>query len=183
DILVNNAGVVHGGRFGDVGLEDHLETVDVNLAGVVRTTHVFLPDLCAGDSGRLVNIASASGFVGLPWGVTYAATKWAVIGFSEGLRQELRETGCDRVVVTAVCPAYIETGLFRGAAPPRLTRALAADEVARRTVLAMCRGRRRLLLPWLVRTAPWMVALPSWLADPLSRLLRVSTSMRSWRGR
>lgn len=183
EILVNNAGVVHGGLFIDVPLERHLETLGVNLGGVVSMTHAFLPDLCAADAGRLVNVASASAFVGLPWAVTYSASKWGVAGFSEGIRQELRAGGHHRVAVTAVCPAYIDTGLFRGARPPHLMRALAAPVVARRTVRAMCRGRRRLLMPLLARSAPWMVALPSWLGDPVSRVLGVATSMRSWRGR
>lgn len=183
EILINNAGVVHGGVFTEVALEDHLDTVAVNLGGVLVMTHTFLPDLCRADAGRLVNIASASGFIGLPWGVSYSATKWAVVGLSEGLRQELAARGHHNVAVTVACPAYIDTGLFHGVKPPRLIRSLSPDAVARRTLVAMCRGRRRLLVPWLARSAPWMVALPSWLGDRLSRVLGVASSMRSWRGR
>lgn len=183
EILVNNAGVVYGGPFVEVPLERHLRTIAVNLEGPIAMTHAFLADLCAADAGRLVNIASASGFLGLPWGVTYSASKWGMVGFSEGIRQELAASGRPRVRVTAVCPAYIETELFRGARPPRGTRALEPPYVARRAIDAMCRGRRRLLLPLLARAAPWTVVLPSWIADPLSRVLGVADSMRGWRGR
>ncbi|MDH3428286.1 MAG: SDR family NAD(P)-dependent oxidoreductase, partial [Gemmatimonadota bacterium] len=68
DILVNNAGIVHGGAFLDVSLEHHLQTYRVNTLGLVAMTHAFLPDLIAGPEGHLVNISSASGFIGLPFG-------------------------------------------------------------------------------------------------------------------
>ncbi|MEL7061719.1 MAG: SDR family NAD(P)-dependent oxidoreductase, partial [Acidobacteriota bacterium] len=80
DILVNNAGVVHGGPFLEVPLERHLQTYRVNVDGVVQMTHAFLPDLIASSRSQAVFIASASGFVGLPNGSTYASSKWAVIG-------------------------------------------------------------------------------------------------------
>jgi short-subunit dehydrogenase len=181
-LLVNNAGVVFGGAFLEVGLERHLQTYRVNAEGLVTVTHVFLPQLLASPSGNVVNIASASGFIGLPWGTTYASSKWSVVGFSEGLRLELAEAGHRHVKVTAVCPGYIETGLFSGARPPRLTRVLTPATVARRVVRAVERGRRRLLLPTLARLGPISVALPAGVGDALGRLLGVHASMREWKG-
>ena len=92
DVLVNNAGIAAGGSFLDVPLDRHLATVAVNLTGVLTVTHAFLPDLLARPEARIVNIASASAVVALPLGASYAATKWAVLGFSESLREELRLT-------------------------------------------------------------------------------------------
>ena len=92
-ILINNAGVVHGGPFLDVPLDRHLATYRVNVDGVVIMTHTFLPDLLVGHQSHLINMASASGFIGLPYGSTYASSKWAVIGFSESIRQELEKGG------------------------------------------------------------------------------------------
>ena len=92
-VLVNNAGIVHGGPFLEVPVEKHLRTYRVNVEGVVAMTHAFLPDLVAADEGHLVNVASASGFVGLPFGSTYASSKWAVIGLAESLRLELKKLG------------------------------------------------------------------------------------------
>src|SRR5688572_32354799 len=56
----------------------------------------------------LVNIASATGLVGVPYGTTYASSKWAVIGFSESLRQELKELGQTHVKVTTICPSTVD---------------------------------------------------------------------------
>jgi NADP-dependent 3-hydroxy acid dehydrogenase YdfG len=80
DVLVNNAGVVFGGEFGAVPLARHRTTVDVNLSGVLAVTHAFLPGLAGRPAAHVVNVVSASAVVGLPFGASYAATKWAVLG-------------------------------------------------------------------------------------------------------
>ena len=184
DVLVNNAGVVHGGAFLDVPLPDHLATYRVNTEGVVIMTHAFLTDLLARPESHLVQIASASGFVGLPFGATYASSKWAVVGFSESIRMELRQLNHRHVGVTTVCPSYVQTGMFDGARAPRLTRLLTADRVAELTVRAVLRNRAFVLTPWLVTLTPMMnAALPRWLFDRLSGVFGVTTSMASWHGR
>lgn len=182
-VLVNNAGVVHGGPFLQVPLERHLGTLRVNVDGVVAMTHAFLPDLVASREGHLVNVASASGFVGLPFGSTYAASKWAVIGFTESIRLELKKLGHAHVGVTSLCPSYVDTGMFEGVRPPRLTRFLGADEVAS-DVLAAVRAKRPFVLePWLVKLTPFLAnSLPTAVSDRLSDLFGASTGMRSWRG-
>ncbi len=124
DILVNNAGVVFGGAFMDVPLEKHRMTFDVNVTGLTNTTWIFLTDLIARPEARIINIASASGLIALPYGATYGASKWAAIGLSEALRQELRDQGHDHVRITSVCPSFIDTGMFHGVTPPRMTRML-----------------------------------------------------------
>src|SRR5262245_55567896 len=130
DVLVNNACVVFGGGFLDVSLDRHLTTVSVNLSGLLTVTHAFLPDLIARPEARLVNIASASAVIALPLATSYAASKWAVLGFSDSLREELRRAGHRHVGVTAICPSYIATGLFDGARPARLTSMLTPEHVA-----------------------------------------------------
>jgi short-subunit dehydrogenase len=183
DVVVNNAGVVFGGPFLDVPVERHLATVSVNLAGVLAVTHTFLPALMARPEARLVNIASASAVLALPLAASYAATKWAVLGFSESLREELRLAGHTHVRVTAVCPSYIATGLFDGARPARLTRLLTPEAVARAVRRAAERGSEFVMLPW---TARLLYAVSGVLPRPLyARLCRglgVSTSMAGWRG-
>lgn len=183
-VLVNNAGVVHGGAFLEVPLERHLRTYRVNVDGVVTMAHAFLPDLIGAAEGHLVNVASASGFIGLPFGSTYASSKWAVIGFSESIRLELKELGHRHVGVTSLCPSYVDTGMFAGVRPPRLTRFLTADEVAAE-LLAAIRARRPFVLePWLVKLTPFLAnGLPKPLSDLLSGLFGATTGMRSWRGR
>jgi all-trans-retinol dehydrogenase (NAD+) len=184
DVLVNNAGVVFGGPFVDVPLDRHHLTVAVNLGGGLNVTHAFLADLVARPEAHVVNIASASAFIPLPWAASYAASKWAVVGFTESLRDELRLQGHRHVGVTAVCPSYITTGLFAGAAPPRLTTWLTPIGAADATVRAVLRGQGMVVLPWRVRMLLGVAGLLPW---PLWRramaLTGVSTSMTGWAGR
>lgn len=97
DILVNNAGIVCGGTFENVPLERHKAIYEVNCLGPVTVTHALLPGLLARPESHIVNIASASALLPLPYAATYASSKWAVLGFSESLR----EAASDRSVTRA----------------------------------------------------------------------------------
>ena len=127
--LINNAGVVFGGEFEQVELDQHLNTFRVNSEGLMATTHAFLDDLIQAKEAYLVNIASASAFIGLPYGSTYAASKWAVVGFSESLRLELAVRKIRHVHVTSVCPSYISTGMFDGVKTPLFSPMLTPKKV------------------------------------------------------
>lgn len=184
DVLVNNAGVVFGGPFLDVPMERHLATYRVNVLGVVAITHAFLPDLIGRPEAHVVQIASASGYLGVPFGATYASSKWAAIGFAESLRLELAELGHRHVHVTTVCPSYVATGLFAGARAPRLSRMLTAERVAAQVVRAVQRDRVFVRTPWLVELTPFLRGvLPLRVFDATARLLGVTSSMAGWRGR
>jgi all-trans-retinol dehydrogenase (NAD+) len=184
DVLVNNAGAFHGGAFLDVPLDDHVATFQVNALAVVGVTYAFLPDLLARPEAHIVNIASAAGFTGLPFGSTYAASKWAVIGFSESIRLELLEQGCRHVGVTTVCPAYVGTGMFEGARALRLTRMLTPERVADLTVRAVRANRDMVMTPWVVALGPAFTGiLPRRLVDRISRLFGAPTSLAAWKGR
>jgi short-subunit dehydrogenase len=184
DVLVNNAGVVFGGALVDVPLEHHLTTYRVNVLGLVTMTHTFLPDLLSRADAHLVNIASASGLIGLPYGSTYASSKWAVIGFSESLRLELEMMGHRHVHVTTVCPSYVSTGLFEGARAPLTTRLLTADRLAATIVGAVKRDAIWVRTPWLVKVTPVLKGvLPTRMFYSVASLLGVNTSMTEWKGR
>ena len=184
DLLVNNAGVVHGGAFLDVPLERHDTTFRVNTLGLVAVTHAFLGDLINRPEAHLVNIASAAAFTGLPFGTTYAASKWAVLGFSESIRLELLEQGRRHVHVTAVCPGYVGTGMFEGARALRLTRILTPERIADLTVRAVLRNREMVMTPWVVALGPALRGvLPRRLFDAVSALFGARSSMAEWKGR
>jgi all-trans-retinol dehydrogenase (NAD+) len=184
DVLVNNAGLVFGGGFLDVPLEQHLTTYRVNTLGLVAMTHAFLPDLIASTDGHVVNVASASGFIGLPFGATYASSKWAVIGFSESLALELELQGHRHVHVTTICPSYVATGLFDGAKAPLMTKLLTADRVADLTVHAVLANKPHVRAPWLAAMTPILKGImPFRLFYHMAALLGVNTSMMKWRGR
>lgn len=184
DILINNAGVVFGGEFERVDLDQHLSTLQINTLGLIAMSHAFMDDLRDAPRGHLVNIASASAYIGLPWGSTYAASKWAVLGFSESLRLELLERGIDHVSVTTVCPSYISTGMFDGARSPLLSPMLTPEKVVKSILRGVKRGEAMVTEPAMVKSIDLLKgALPRRLWDEVARRTGISTSMKHWQGK
>jgi all-trans-retinol dehydrogenase (NAD+) len=182
-VLVNNAGVVTGGQFLDVPLEKHMVTYDVNTHGPVIVTHLFLQDLIDSDEGHLVNIASASALIALPNAATYASSKWAVLGFTDSLREELELTGHDHVGVSVICPSYINTGMFEGAKAPLLTPILTPENLAAKIVRCVKKRKTHLLTPGLVRLIPLGKATwPRVIFRRLLQFLGVYQGMKDWKG-
>ena len=126
DVLVNNAGVAVGGTFEQVCEEDFEWLFEINFWGVVRMTRAFLPLLRASNDARVVNISSLYGIVAPPEQAAYAASKFAVRGFSEALRHELEGSG---VGVTVVHPGGVNTSIAEKA---RIPAGVTEDEIARR---------------------------------------------------
>jgi NAD(P)-dependent dehydrogenase (short-subunit alcohol dehydrogenase family) len=111
DVVVNNAGVGFLGPFLDTPLSAWHQVVGVNLMGVVHVSRAFLPGMiAAGGARHLVNVASAAGIHAVPNLSAYSASKHAVLGLSDALAMELRDTG---VGVTVVCPGIINTPIIR----------------------------------------------------------------------
>ena len=111
-LLVNNAGVALGGRFDQVTLEEFDWVMAVNFRAVVRLTHTLLPVLRAHPGAHLVTVSSVFGIFAPAGQVAYAASKFAVRGFSEALRHELAGTG---IGVTVVHPGGIRTRIAESA--------------------------------------------------------------------
>ena len=109
-VVVNNAGVSLSDTVGSMKREDFEWLIDINFWGVVRGTEAFLPQLRARDDAHLVNISSIFGIVGIPGQSAYNASKFAVRGFSESLRQELHGSS---VKVTCVHPGGVRTNIIR----------------------------------------------------------------------
>jgi NAD(P)-dependent dehydrogenase (short-subunit alcohol dehydrogenase family) len=116
DLLVNNAGVAVGGTFEQVAEADFDWLIAINFFGVVRMTRAFLPLLKASDDARIVNISSIFGIIAPPGQTAYCASKFAVRGFSESLRQELKGT---KIGVTVVHPGGVATSIARNARVPQ----------------------------------------------------------------
>lgn len=135
DILINNAGVGLGASFRDTPLEDWDWIIGINLMGVIHGCHFFVPPMIArGQGGHVVNVSSAAGYVATEPLCAYSTTKFAVLGFSEALRDELERYA---IGVTAVCPGIINTPITRTA---RL-RGPGATEEARRRMVAFYERR------------------------------------------
>lgn len=122
--LINNAGVGVSGGFFDTEPADWEWLLRVNLGGVIHGVRAFAPSLQRRREGRIVNVASASGYCNLPSLAAYGTTKYAVVGLSEALRAELLPWG---VTVGVVCPGLVqssilETARIRGAIDPEAER-------------------------------------------------------------
>jgi NAD(P)-dependent dehydrogenase (short-subunit alcohol dehydrogenase family) len=109
DVLVNNAGVVSGGRLDEISPEDVARMTGVNVWAPIRLAQLALPHMRERKSGTIVNISSVAGRMGVPFYATYCATKFAMRGFSEALRRELRPDG---VHVMAVFPGGTATDMM-----------------------------------------------------------------------
>ncbi|WP_106766849.1 SDR family NAD(P)-dependent oxidoreductase [Paenibacillus faecalis] len=114
DVLLNNAGYGVFETFTDMPEEQFEDMMDVNYMGVVRCTQAVLPGMLQRKSGQIVNVASMAGKIGSAKSTAYSATKHAVLGLTNSLRQELRGTG---ITVSAVNPGPIDTPFFSLADP------------------------------------------------------------------
>jgi NAD(P)-dependent dehydrogenase (short-subunit alcohol dehydrogenase family) len=113
DILMNNAGVGLGAGLLDMSLDDWDWIVGINLRGVIHGCHYFVPAMVKrGRGGHVINLSSTAGYVASEALLAYSTTKFAVLGLSEALRDELRRHG---IGVTAVCPGVINTPIAANA--------------------------------------------------------------------
>lgn len=114
NVLVSNAGVAVAGHFEEMSYADMDWIVGINFWGVVQGTREFLPHLIASGDGHVVTMSSLFGLVSMPGQSLYNATKYAVRGFSEALREEMLVSG-HPVGVTVVHPGGIKTAIARNA--------------------------------------------------------------------
>ena len=158
DVLVNNAGVAVTGDFGDLSVEDMEWIVGINFWGVVHATQAFLPHLIASGDGHLVVMSSLFGLMSVPGHSLYAATKFAVRGLAESLREELLVSAAP-VGLTVVHPGGVKTNIARNARMSdhesyEATRELFEQRLARTTpeqaagviVRGVLRGKPRVLV-------------------------------------
>ena len=170
DILFNNAGV---------GRIDWLENLDpekdiaaqfaVNVLGVIQTTRQILPVMIRQTSGHIINMASIAGLVAAPTYTVYAASKFAVRGFSEALRREVSPWG---IRVSVIYPGGVATEFGAHAGIKRRTMVttpkwlvLQAEDVARAVVGLARRPRANLVHPWPFAIGALANQLFPWLVD------------------
>jgi NAD(P)-dependent dehydrogenase (short-subunit alcohol dehydrogenase family) len=124
DIVVNNAGLVVRARLDETSEDEWDAVVDASLKGTFNVTRVFLPQMRARRSGRIINIASISGRQGTARLTAYCAAKHGVVGLTRALAEETREVG---IQVNAICPGSVDTDMLAGSEFPAL---MSADDVA-----------------------------------------------------
>ena len=156
DVLINNAGIPGGGRFADLSIERMRLVTETNYVSVLVGTKAFLDPLLE-SHGHVINVASLAGRYALPGASVYAASKHAVVAFSESLHHELKPRG---VMVTVVNPGLVVTEGFFPKGSPILTDPLTKPflmkpERVARAIVDVIRHRR----------GP-EVSVPRWLAAP-----------------
>jgi short-subunit dehydrogenase len=178
-LLVNNAGVALGGELEELAIEDMRWLFDINFWGAVYGTRLFLPLLRDNREAQIVNLSSIFGIMAVAGQSAYAASKFAVLGFSEALRHELAGSS---VRVTTVHPGGVRTNIARNARPPaksdpawreravkrfeRMARTT-PDQAAGRILRGIKRGEQRILigqdarlmaaLRWLMPVGYWRI--------------------------
>lgn len=190
DILINNAGFVQGGNLDEHNNEVWEKTIDVNLTSIIYTTKAVMEDMYERNSGYIVNISSASAYLGVPGLSVYAATKWGVWGLTESMRFEALNQGKKGVKFSSIHPSYIKTGMFEGAKLGFLGSLIVPlvkdhDVIAKAIVNdALKRGKTQIRRPKTLRLAILLRGiLPDKLFQKMMVLMGVHKSMRSWKGR
>jgi NADP-dependent 3-hydroxy acid dehydrogenase YdfG len=134
DVLINNAGIMPLSPFVEEDDATARRMFDINVHGLMYGMKLAIPGMVSRGTGHIVNIASQAGKGGFPGGATYSGTKHAVVGISEAVRGELRDTG---VEISVVMPAVVNTELGSGLPENRAAKKLEPEEVANEIVRAL----------------------------------------------
>lgn len=149
DILINCAGIITGNKtFDKCTSEEIHRTMNINTIAPMIVSMQFLPEMIARNSGHICNISSAGGLISNPRMSIYAASKWAVIGWSDSVRIELEQMK-SKVKVTTIAPYYIKTGMFDGVKSP-IVPLMKPEYAARKTISAIEKNKRIKVLTKLI---------------------------------
>jgi len=169
DILVNNAGIGIYGKVIDQTIEDMEKVTSTNYLGMIYFTKIFLPSMIKNKRGHIVNVASLAASFGIPCMAAYCGSKFAMLGFSESLSYELKNT---KVGVTVVSPIAVKTNFFdnesfKGKMPHKLGYVLEPKTVSKAILKAAYSNRIEIVVPFFVRSAVWLKHTFPYLINPL----------------
>ncbi len=168
DILVNNAGFAIYGYVSNLTTEEIESQMATNYFGMIYCIKNFLPSMIKKKSGHIVNVASVAGSFGLPGIASYCASKFAMLGFSEGLKHELKGTG---IGVTVVSPIMVRTNFFDHKSFEKMPKysptSLSAETVAKAILRAANSPRLEIIVPSIVRIAVWIKSTFPYLINPI----------------
>ena len=134
DVLINNAGIMPIGPFLELDPAVARRTAEINFVGALLGMQLALPDMIAQGSGHIVNMASTAGRAAVPGGVTYCATKAAVVSMTEGARLEFGDRG---ISFTCVMPSFTNTELIAGTTGTKGLKNVEPEDVASAIALAI----------------------------------------------
>ena len=157
DVLVNNAGFAIYGSVKDLSIDEIESQMETNYFGMMYCIKNFLPSMLDKKSGHIVNVASVAASFGLPGIASYCASKFAMLGFSEGLKHELHGTG---VGITVVSPIMVRTDFFDHPSFEKMPKysptSLSSKTVANAILKAANSPRLEIIVPSVVRSAVWL---------------------------
>ena len=169
DILVNNAGFGIYGKVQRQSIEDIESIIFTNYLGMVYCTKLFLDSMTSRKSGHIVNVASVAGSFGVAGLSAYCASKYAVLGFSESLSQELHGTG---IGITVVSPIGVKTNFFSNDSfsgkTPNYTGFMLEPKTVSNAILAAANSSRlEIIVPFYVRVAVWFKHTLPFIINPI----------------
>ena len=181
DVLVNNAGFGLYGKVQDQSIEQIEAVTFTNFLGVVYCTKVFLGSMITRKSGHIVNIASVAASFGVAGLSAYCASKYAVLGFSESLSQELHGTG---VGLTVVSPMGVKTNFFNNSSfdgrNPYDERFMLKTKTVSNAVLAAATSNRlEIIVPFYMRVGVWLKHTVPFIINPVIGFLFRRELLRS----
>ena len=157
DVLVNNAGFAIYGSVSNLTIDEIESQMETNYFGMIYCIKNFFPSMLKKKSGHIVNVASVAASFGLPGIASYCASKFAMLGFSEGLKHELKNTG---VGITVVSPIMVRTNFFDLSSFEKMPKyspmSLSSKTVAKTILKAANSPRLEIIVPSVVRGAVWM---------------------------
>ena len=183
DILINNAGIVVGKYFHENTHLDIQKTMLINSNALMHIALEFLPEMMKTNSGAICNIASSAGLISNPKMAVYAASKWAVNGWSDSLRLEMEQLKKE-ISITTIMPFYINTGMFDGV-KSKLIPILEPEPTAEKIIKAVENKRKMLAIPlpyWFIRLSQGLLPLPifDWVME---NIFGVYDTMKYFKGR
>jgi len=168
DILVNNAGFAIYGSVSDLTIEEIESQMQTNYFGMIYCIKNFLPSMIKKKSGHIVNVASVAASIGLPGIASYCASKFAMLGFSEGLKNELRGIG---IGITVVSPIMVRTEFFNQPSFEKIPKyspiSISDKTVAKAILRAANSPRLEIIVPATARGVIWIKNSFPYLINPI----------------
>ncbi len=179
DIIINNAGIMPMGSFLNVDPDLSDAQIDINLRGVIHGMQLTLPGMLTRERGHIINIASLAGLFAIPGAAVYSATKYAVVGLTETVAAEYRDSG---VNFTTIMPTIVSTELSSGSTDagvgiPNIT----PEIVAANVVNSIKRPKLHVAIPEYMEAAHSLYGLlPRWVTERGRRLFGDDRILKKW---
>lgn len=179
DIMVNNAGIMTMGSFLNVDPDMNDTQIDINLRGVIHGMQLTLPGMLTRERGHIINIASLAGLFAIPGAAVYSATKYAVVGLTETVAAEYRDSA---VNFTTIMPTIVSTELSSGSTEagtgiPNIT----PEIVAANVINSIKQPKLHVTIPEYMETAHSIYGLlPRWATERGRRIFGDDRILKKW---